>query len=47
MKTTDPWLRECRLDKIRYTIRITAFDVFLLGAVAILTTCWIYYAVTI
>jgi hypothetical protein len=47
MKPTDPWLRECRLDRIRYHIRVTALDVVLMGAAAILITCWIYYAVTI
>jgi hypothetical protein len=47
MKPTDPWLRECRLDRIRYTLRVTAFDVVLLCALCILLTCWIYYAVTI
>lgn len=44
---TDPWLRECRLDKIRYTLRVTCFDYVLLCALAILLTVWIFYAVTI
>jgi len=46
MKTTDPWLRECRLDKVRYSIRFTIIDYFLIFAVIILSSAWLAYALS-
>jgi hypothetical protein len=43
MKTTDPWLREPN-DEVKYEMRFSIIDYFLIFAVIILSAKWVAYA---
>lgn len=43
MKTTDPWLREPK-EEIKYEIRFSFIDYFLIFGVVILSAKWVVYA---
>ena len=43
MKTTDPWLREPK-DQVKYEIRFSIIDYFLIFAVFNLSAAWLAYA---
>ena len=45
MKTTDPWLREPK-DQVKYEIRFSIIDYFLIFAVIILSSAWLAYALS-